>query len=70
MISSGFAPQRIAVGRDSAGGGLTVTMLVKLRDDGDPLPAAAVLMSPWTGLEDTGESVKTRAEFDPWLRPE
>lgn len=45
-------------------------MLVKLRDDGDPLPAAAVLMSPWTDLEGTGESVKTRAKFDPWLRPE
>ncbi|MEW6423275.1 MAG: alpha/beta hydrolase [Bacillota bacterium] len=70
LISSGFAPGSVAVAGDSAGGGLAVATLVKLRDEGDPLPAAAVLMSPWTDLEGTGESMKTRAEFDPWLRPE
>jgi len=70
LISSGFAPERIVVGGDSAGGGLTMAMLITLRDAGDPLPAAVVLMSPWTDMEGTGESMKTRAEFDPWLKPE
>lgn len=70
LISTGFAPGRIAVAGDSAGGGLAVATLVRLRDEGDPLPAAAVLMSPWVDLEGTGESVKTRAEIDPWLRAE
>lgn len=70
LISSGFAPERIVVGGDSAGGGLAVALLVSLRDAGDPLPAAAVLLSPWTDLECTGESIVTRAEFDPLIKPE
>lgn len=70
LLSAGFAPQCLAVAGDSAGGGLAVATLLKLRDDGVPLPAAAVLMSPWTDLEGTGESVKTKAETDPWLQAE
>ncbi|MGQ9824003.1 MAG: alpha/beta hydrolase [Desulfotomaculales bacterium] len=70
LLSAGFAPQCLAVAGDSAGGGLAVAALLKLRDDGVPLPAAAVLMSPWTDLEGTGESVKTKAEIDPWLQAE
>ena len=44
--------------------------LLTLRDEGDPLPASAVLLSPWTDLEGTGESMKTRADVEPWLDPE
>lgn len=70
LVSSGISPERIVVGGDSAGGGLAVAMLIALRDAGDPLPATAVLLSPWTDMECTGESLKTRAEFDPWMKPE
>jgi len=49
----------MAVGGDSAGGGLALTSMLKLRDDGDPLPAAAVLFSPLTDLAGTGESRRT-----------
>ena len=47
-------PAAIAVSGDSAGGGLTLALLQRLRDEGLPLPAAGVLISPWTDL--TGES--------------
>jgi monoterpene epsilon-lactone hydrolase len=52
---------------DSAGGGLTLSLLLKLRDDGSPLPAAAVAMSPWTDLALTGPSLQSNAAADPML---
>jgi monoterpene epsilon-lactone hydrolase len=70
LLAGGIQPGRIVIGGDSAGGGLTAATLVSLRDAGDPLPAGAVLLSPWTDLEGTGESMETRAPFDPWLDPE
>lgn len=59
-----FAPERIAISGDSAGGGLTMATLVKLRDDGTPLPAAGVPLSPWVDLEGTGTSMDTKADAD------
>ncbi|GAA5346515.1 alpha/beta hydrolase [Planifilum fimeticola] len=70
LIRSGVRPENMVIGGDSAGGGLTMATLLALRDEGDPLPTAAVLISPWTDLEGTGESMKTRADVDPWLDPE
>ena len=65
----GADSSRVVVAGDSAGGGLTASLLVALRDAGDPLPAGAYLMSPWTDLAATGESIKTRAEADPMIDP-
>ena len=48
---------KIVVGGDSAGGGLALAMMLSLRDAGVPLPAAAVLFSPWTDLAATGDSL-------------
>ena len=62
-------PQRVIVAGDSAGGGLTAALLVALRDAGDPLPAGAHLISPWTDLAGTGESMRTRAAADPFIDP-
>ena len=59
LIASGIAPASLTVAGDSAGGGLALAMLVSLRDAGDPLPAAAMLFSPWTDLAGTGDSVRT-----------
>jgi phosphinothricin tripeptide acetyl hydrolase len=64
----GFAPERIAVAGDSAGGGLTLATLVALRDAGDPAPAAGLCISPWTDLALTGGSVQTKAAEDPMVR--
>jgi acetyl esterase/lipase len=64
LLEQGFAPEHIAVAGDSAGGGLTVATLVKLRDDGLPQPAGAVPISPWIDMEGTGESMETHAHLD------
>jgi epsilon-lactone hydrolase len=67
LVKSGVDPKRIIIAGDSAGGGLTLATLVSLRDAGDPLPAGAVLLSPWTDLAATGASYETRAKVDPVL---
>jgi epsilon-lactone hydrolase len=50
---------------DSAGGGLTVALLLRLRDQGLSLPAAAVLLSPFVNLTASAPSFETNAERDP-----
>lgn len=67
LLGQGFLPSSVIIAGFSAGGGLALSTLVSLRDAGISLPAGAVLVSPWTDLAGTGESVITRAEADPWL---
>jgi monoterpene epsilon-lactone hydrolase len=59
----------LAVAGDSAGGGLAVALLVATRDAGDPLPAAAVLMSPTVDLTSSGASMTERVDQDPISTP-
>jgi len=70
LLQQGYSPERIAVAGDSAGGGLTIATLIALRDAGEPMPACAVPISPWTDMECTGESVVTRAAVDPMVQKE
>jgi monoterpene epsilon-lactone hydrolase len=56
------APQQLVVAGDSAGGGLSVALMLSLRERGIPLPAAAVLFSPFVDLAATGESTRTNSE--------
>lgn len=70
LLDQGIDHCSIAIAGDSAGGGLTLSTLVRLRDEGKPLPAAAALLSPWTDLAATGRSLQTNAKADPMLRPE
>jgi epsilon-lactone hydrolase len=67
LLEDGADPRHIAVMGDSAGGGLTLATLLKLRDDGVPLPAAAVVLSPWTDLALTGETLRTKAAVEPMI---
>ena len=60
-------PARIVVCGDSAGGGLAAALLLALRDAGEPLPAGAALISPWTDLTMTAASYQTRADADPMI---
>jgi acetyl esterase/lipase len=65
LLAQGYDPTRIALGGDSAGGGLVVAALVALRYVGEPLPAAGVCLSPWIDMEATGETFTTNATVDP-----
>lgn len=57
----------VAVAGDSAGGGLTLALLVAQRDAGGPQAAAAWCHSPWADLTQSGASYTSRAEADPML---
>lgn len=63
-------PERrsILLAGDSAGGGLALSLLTMLRDEGDDLPAGAALLSPWTDLAITGASIDTNRKRDCWLK--
>jgi len=65
VLSQGIDPRHVVVAGDSAGGGLTVATLVRLRDLGVPLPAGGVCISPWTDLTLGGESMRTKEAVDP-----
>lgn len=64
LLKQGYAPERVTIAGDSAGGGLTMATLVALRDAGDPMPAGALPISPWVDLEALGESMTTNAHVD------
>ncbi len=68
LVGGGVAPSDIVVAGDSAGGGLTVALLVALRDAGDARPAAGVCISPWVDLACSGESMTARAAADPMVQ--
>lgn len=67
LLQAGFAPERIVVAGDSAGGGLAAALLLVIRDRGRPAPAGAVLLSPLLDLAATGESMITKAADDPMV---
>ncbi|MGC2826418.1 MAG: alpha/beta hydrolase [Pseudolabrys sp.] len=70
LLAEGTDPRQIAVIGDSAGGGLALALLLKLRDSSLPLPAAAVVLSPWTDLALTGASLTLNAKFDAMVHAE
>ena len=70
LLEMGIKAEDIVFAGDSAGGGLTVATMLALRDAGDPLPAAAVLLSPFLDVAGSGASMQTRVEKDPWFHPE
>jgi epsilon-lactone hydrolase len=63
--NQGIAAGRIAVGGDSAGAGLTVALINRLRDAGEALPGCAWLVSPWMDLTMSGETLATKDAVDP-----
>jgi acetyl esterase/lipase len=70
LLADGVAPSRIAVAGDSAGGGLVMALLLALRAEGSPSPAAAVCLSPWVDLTQSGASYQELVDRDPMLSKE
>jgi acetyl esterase/lipase len=65
LVRQGVAAQHVAVGGDSAGGGLTLALIGRLREAGEALPACAWLISPWTDLTLSGATLVTKDAVDP-----
>lgn len=68
LRASGLAPERIALAGDSAGGGLCLALMLRLRALREPLPAATWLISPWVDLGMTGATMESKAAVDPLIR--
>jgi monoterpene epsilon-lactone hydrolase len=73
LLDQDIDPRHIAFTGDSAGGGLSITSQLRARDQGLPLPAAAMLLSPWVDMEGTGQSMLTNSDKDalfnlPWIK--
>ncbi len=72
LISSKYSPENVIIAGESAGGGLTLALLLALKEKGLPLPAAAVAISPWTDLKCESESYRTKnkvslAPLNSWI---
>lgn len=67
MVNREASSGGIFVGGDSAGGGMALAVMLRLRADAVPLPRAAILLSPWTDLTSSGESYHSRAQQDPMI---
>lgn len=68
LLNEGIPPHKIVFAGDSSGANLALAALISLRDAGEPLPAAAVCISPVTDLAGTGTTFKSNN--DPLLTPE
>ena len=70
LLAQGIAPAQIALAGESAGAGLTVALLLALREAGVPLPSCGFLMSPYVDLTLSGETLAAKREVDPLLTPD
>ena len=70
LRDAGQDPGQIAIMGDSAGGNLTVALLQRLRTEGLPLPASAVLLSPWGQLGGSSPSRRAHARKEAMLPPD
>jgi epsilon-lactone hydrolase len=67
LRKEGTAASHVAIGGDSAGGGLTVALINRLRDGGEELPVCAWLVSPWIDLMMSGATLATKEAVDPLI---
>jgi acetyl esterase/lipase len=64
LLEKGYKPESIATMGDSAGGNLCTAVVLKLRELGEPLPAAVVPISPWYDMKFTEGTIDTCADTD------
>jgi acetyl esterase/lipase len=70
LRNQGIAAAHIAIGGDSAGAGLTLALISRLRDAREELPACAWLISPWADLTMSGSTFVSKAAADPLIHKE
>ena len=66
----GINPKNLIIAGESAGGGLTLATTLKIKELDLPLPAACMVFSPWADLANTGETIKTKKDEDPFITPQ
>jgi epsilon-lactone hydrolase len=64
LLEEGYRPEWVIIAGDSSAGGLAVATMLKLREDGTPLPAGGVPISPWVDLACTGETLEMNTKVD------
>jgi len=64
LLREGFSSRHIAIAGDSAGGGITLSLVQRIRDEHISLPGCVVCFSPWADFTGSGDSVKTNAKLD------
>ena len=64
LLDQGIRPGHVALIGDSAAGALAVTTILRARQQGLPLPAATMPLSPWLDMEATGATFETNAQKD------
>jgi len=67
LRGQGIPANRIAIGGDSAGGGLSLALVGRLQEAGEELPACLWLLSPWTDLTMSGTTLASKDSVDPLI---
>ena len=70
LLDKGYAPKKICLCGESAGGGLCFSLCLRLKELRLPLPGSVIAISPWTDLALSGESFRTNLERDVSLSQE
>ncbi|MDC1357145.1 alpha/beta hydrolase [Pseudomonadota bacterium] len=65
LIKEGLNPKNIIISGQSAGGGLCLALLLKIKENNNIQPKGAVALSPWTDLSQSGKTMITNANIDP-----
>ena len=67
LIAKGVAPENMLLAGDSAGAGLSLALMLTLKENGKAQPKAVALLSPWSDLTASGASLVERADRDPMI---
>jgi acetyl esterase/lipase len=70
LQNEGIAASHVAIGGDSAGAGLTLALISRLRDAHEALPGCVWLISPWADLTMSGSTLASKAAVDPLIHKE
>lgn len=67
LLNNGYENSDIAFAGDSAGGNMTLSVMLAAKDKSLPLPAAGICISPWADLTHSGDSIESNKNRDPML---